>query len=135
MEKYIIIAIIGAMLSSIIPIIQKRAQGIDSITLTFTSIGTSFFCILIYWFFFNNSKEYSVKGISSGIIAGIIFAITFLLFIIALRLGKASIVVVINSLSIVLTVILSMVFLSESLTIKQFIGIVLGMISIILLTL
>ncbi len=69
-----------------------------------------------------------------AIIAGVFVVVGSLVLYYALYKGKASIVVPLSSIGPAITVILSILFLGESLTINQIIGIVLIIIGIILLS-
>jgi transporter family protein len=74
------------------------------------------------------------KILSYAIISAILVVIGSLLLYYALYKGKASIVVPLSSVGPAITVALSIVFLKESLTISQMIGIVFIIVGIILLS-
>jgi len=135
MEQYVIIALISMFFFGTNAIIQKSAKNIDPITLTLVALVTATTLTLIYWLFFAPNKEHSIQGISFGILSGVAFAIAFITFIIALKMGKASVVVTINALSAGVAVILAVTLLAEKLTLLKIGGIVLGIIAAILLAL
>jgi transporter family protein len=134
MNPYIVIAIISSVLFGFTTIVQKRTAGIDSITFSVISLGASFLSILIYWLFFSPVKQTSMSGINYSIIAGILSGFAYLFFIIALRMCKVNTVVVINSFSAIVAVILAMVLLKEKLTLTQAIGVCLGISGVVLVT-
>lgn len=135
MELYIILALICMILFGINAIIYKIAPQIDPVTLALISFVISATATFLYWLIFAPAKQASWQGISVGIIAGVVSAVALITFIAALQLGKASVVNTIRALSAGITVILAITFLSEKLTLLQVAGIVLGIISVILLSL
>ncbi len=66
--------------------------------------------------------------------AGILGGLSSLLFYGALRLAPASLIVPLSSLAMVVTIVLALIFLGESLSFKQALGILLGISAILLLT-
>ncbi len=74
------------------------------------------------------------EGAFFGVLAGICSSLGGLLFLQALDKGEASVVVTFTALYPVVTFILSVVLLNESITLKQGIGIVLALFSMVLLT-
>ena len=90
--------------------------------------------VFVYWFFFAAKQQISWQGAGYAIIAGMIWAIAFILFIIALKMGKASVVIAINALSAGVAVILAVLFLAESLSLVQVIGVLLAILAVVLLS-
>ena len=116
-------------------ILYKIAPNIDPITLTLISFTVSAIGTFIYWFFFVTNKQFSWKGASIGLIAGLSSVIALATFIVALKLGKASIVNTIRALSAAVTVLLAVVFLKESMSLIHWAGVILGIIAAVLLSL
>jgi uncharacterized membrane protein len=135
MSKYIIIAIISSVLFGINTIVQKRITGADPITFTLLAMASGTVFVWIYWLFDKTHKVHTTQGISYSLISGVLSALAFLLFIIALRHCKVSTVVIINSFSAVIAVLLSVALMYEKLNITQIIGVIMGISGVILVTL
>jgi uncharacterized membrane protein len=135
MNPYILIAIISSVLFGVATIIQKKTTGIDSVTFSMVSLGASFLSIFIYWLFFNPEKIISLNGSIYSIMAGVLSGFAFLFFIIALRMCKVSTIVIINSFNAAIAVILAVILLQEKLSVTQVIGVVMGIGSVILVSL
>jgi bacterial/archaeal transporter family protein len=134
MNPYILIAIISCVLFGFTTIMQKKTSGIDSVTFAMISLGASFMSVFIYWFFFSPVKTYNLSGLNYALLAGLLSGFAYLFFIIALRMCKVSTVVIINSFSAAIAVVLSVVLLKEHLTITQIVGVLMGMGGVILVT-
>ncbi len=134
MNPYILIAIISCVLFGFTTIMQKKTTGIDSVTFAMISLGASFLSVLLYWLFFSPDKNYSWSGINYSLTAGVLSGFAYLFFIIALRMCKVSTVVIINSFSAAIAVVLSVILLKEHLTLTQIIGIFMGLGGVILVT-
>lgn len=134
MNPYILIAIISSVLFGFTTIMQKKTSGIDSVTFSMISLGASFLSVFIYWLFFSPVKTYNLSGLNYSLLAGLLSGFAFLFFIIALRMCKVSTVVIINSFSAAIAVVLSVVLLREQLTITQIVGICMGMGGVVLVT-
>jgi uncharacterized membrane protein len=134
MDSYIIIAIIGTVLFGINSIIIKGARNIDSISLTLVMLSTAAVLTLLYWAFLHPKKEITTDAAIYGVFSGVIYALAFILFIVALRLGNVSVVSTINSLSAVVAVVLAFSVLQEKLEPIKIVGIVLGIIAAVLLS-
>jgi len=134
MELYVILALICMILFGVNAILYKIAPGIDSVSLALVSFAVSAVSVLLYWAIFVSEKQMSLKGAAIGIIAGVISAAALITFVAALQLGKAGIVNTIRALSAGVTVLLALLFLSEKFTLVKGIGIVLGLIAVILLS-
>lgn len=100
------------------------------------SIGT-IPIILITYFLFRSSIiiDLQNRGIQLAIVSGILVSISYIVFYSAISSGKISVIVPLTSLYPLVTVILSFLLLKEKITLIQGIGIFLGLISIILLSL
>lgn len=93
---------------------------------------------LIVAFFVLLSLDFRVemhgKGIIYAFLAGLVGSIGGLLFVHSVSKGKASIVITLTALYPVVTILLSFIILKEQLTMKQAIGIILALISMVLLS-
>lgn len=135
MNPYVIIAIVSSMLFGFVTIVQKKTTGIDSVSFAMISLGTSFLSIFIYWLFFSPIKSMNMNGMTYSALAGIISGFAYLFFILALRMCKVSTVVIINSFSAVIAVILASVLIHEKLSVTQIAGVILGTSGVILVSL
>lgn len=101
--------------------------------LVFQSLG-----ILIIGFItlsiLNFKLDTSTKGVSFGLLSGLASGIGCLFFLIAADKGKASTVVTLTALYPLITIILSYILLRETINLKQFIGIVLALAAIYLMS-
>ena len=134
MESYVVFALLSMLLFGTNAVILKSAKNIDFLSLTLLSVGTSAILALLCWFFLHFKKETGVHGITLGIVSGILNGTGIILFNYAIQRGKASIVAPISSLGAGVAVILAVIILSEKLTLIQTVGIVLGLISVVLLS-
>ncbi len=80
-----------------------------------------------------NPFSFSAGGMLFAVIAGLCSAIGGLLFLLALSKGASAVVITFTALYPVVTVILSFSLLRESITLKQGMGIVLALLSMVLL--
>jgi transporter family protein len=135
MKNYLIFAVISMLMFGINSIIQKKAQNIDSISLSLFTIGTAFIIMLIVWLLNFKNKQISTEGIIYGGFAGLVFSTAYLLFIYSLRIGTLKIVILLNGLSAGVTILLSFFIFKESLNLYQIIGLCLGFAAIILFNL
>lgn len=81
----------------------------------------------------NFRAEFHRLGTVYAVIAGLSGSIGGLLFVHALRKGKASIVITVTALYPLVAILLSIIFLREEITIKQGIGIILALIAMMML--
>ena len=135
MNPYIVIAVMSTVLFGFATIIQKKTSGIDSITFTLFSLGASFISVLIFWFLASPVKIITMNGVKFSLLAGVISGFAYLFFIIALRMCKVSTIVIINSFNAAIAVMLAMVLLKEKLSITQITGVIMGIGSVILVSL
>jgi transporter family protein len=135
MDMYIILALIAMALFGVNAIVYKIAPNIDAVTLTLVSFTVSAVGTLFYWIFFVSKKQISLGGVGVGVIGGLVSVAALICFIMALQLGKASVVNTLRALSAGVTVILAVVFLSEKLTMMKAAGVVLAIIAAVLLSL
>lgn len=126
---WILFAILSAVFASLMTVFMKAALN-DIDAMLGTVLRTSIIFILGWFYlFFNKSYQLipklSVKNWRALIIAGIITFLTWSCFFIALKSSdNISKVLAIDRLSIILTVILSAIFLKEVITLKIIIGII-----------
>jgi transporter family protein len=135
MSKYILIAIISSVLFGITTIVQKKAIGVDPVTFVLLSMASGTVVTFLYWYFAAGARVYSAKGIWYGLIAGVMSAAAFLMFILALRNSKVSPIVVINTFSAAIAVILSVILLKEKLSVTQILGVIMGISGVVLVSL
>jgi uncharacterized membrane protein len=135
MENYILVAIISMVFFGVNAVIMKAAKGIDPLTLLLLSLTTATLLVCGYRFLSNTKTEISTQGIGFGLLSGVVYAIALVLFVIAIRQGKVSIVAAINALSAGVVLILAMVFLAEKLSPIKTSGIILAVIAAFMLSL
>ena len=135
MEPYIIIALISMLFFAVNTFILKLSPKIDSVSLSLISVSTAAVCIFMYWLIFNTKKEITMQGAGYAVLSGAVYTVALILFVVALRMGKASVVSTINALSAGVLLILVVAFLSEKITAIQWAGIILGIIAAVLLSL
>ncbi len=100
--------------------------------LLFQSVGVIAFALVVL--VIEKFKiEPTAAGFSWSFAAGFFTFIGFLTFFAALKQGKASTVVTMSALYPVVTILLSIVFLHEKLTLRQSAGIVLALVASVLL--
>jgi len=75
-----------------------------------------------------------MKGIGFGLLTGIAYGIGCLFYLIAADKGKISTVVTMTALYPIVTLILSYLFLHEAINLKQFLGILLALVAIFLMS-
>jgi transporter family protein len=102
--------------------------------LLFQAVGILVFALLVL-FLVRFSVEWSGRGFLFSFLAGLAAFIGFLTFFIALETGKASTVVTLSALYPVVTIVISIIFLHERLTLTQGMGIVFALIASVLLAL
>ncbi len=136
MESWLIFAVLSLLLYGLWGFFPKLAtdQGIEPKSiLVYEAIGTiavAFIVLSVVGF----KPEFSGKGFSFALLAGIAGAIGSLFFLLALSRGKASVVVTMTALYPLIVIILSFFILKEPLTLKQGIGIVFALIAMVLLS-
>ncbi len=100
--------------------------------LIFQSLGVVAFALLVLGLE-RFKVEWSVRGFSWSFAAGFFTFIGFLTFFAALEQGKASTVVTLSALYPVVTILLSMIFLREKISLREGVGIVFALIASVLL--
>jgi transporter family protein len=100
--------------------------------LIFQSVGVLAFALLVLMI--ERFKiEWSVPGFSWSFAAGFFTFVGFLTFFAALEKGKASTVVTLSALYPVVTILLSITFLHEKISLREGLGIVFALIASVLL--
>ena len=136
-NKWILYSILTAIFTSTTTIISKIGlNDIDSVLATF--IRTVIVFIILMFIVIIKKKYVYLKDISKKslryvIYSGITNTLSWLFYFASLKEGETSIVFTIEKLSIVVTIILSVIFLKEKLNKKQIIGIVIIVIATSLL--
>lgn len=136
-NKWILYSILTAIFTSTTTIISKIGlNDIDSVLATFIRT-VIVFIILIFIVIIKKKyvylKDISKKSLRYVIYSGITNTLSWLFYFASLKDGETSIVFTIEKLSIVVTILLSVIFLKEKLNRKQIIGIIIIVIATSLL--
>lgn len=122
-------AVLSSAFAAVTSILAK--VGIDGINSNLATAIRTVVVVIMSWvmvFFTNtgvNFSDISRKNWLFLILSGLATGASWLCYYKALQIGKASKVVPIDKLSIVITIILAAVFLHEQITLKSAIGVVL----------
>lgn len=136
-NKWILYSVLTAIFTSTTTIISKIGlNNIDSVLATFIRT-VIVFIILMFIVIFKKKyvylKDISKKSMKYVIYSGITNTLSWLFYFVSLKDGETSIVFTIEKLSIVVTILLSVIFLKEKLNRKQIIGIIIIVIATSLL--
>lgn len=136
-NKWILYSILTAIFTSTTTIISKIGlNDIDSVLATFIRT-VIVFIILMFIVIIKKKyvylKDISKKSLRCVIYSGITNTLSWLFYFASLKDGETSIVFTIEKLSIVVTILLSVIFLKEKLNRKQIIGIIIIVIATSLL--
>lgn len=136
-NKWILYSVLTAIFTSTTTIISKIGlNNIDSVLATFIRT-VIVFIILMFIVIFKKKyvylKDISKKSMKYVIYSGITNTLSWLFYFASLKYGETSIVFTIEKLSIVVTILLSVIFLKEKLNRKQIIGIIIIVIATSLL--
>lgn len=136
-NKWILYSVLTAIFTSTTTIISKIGlNDIDSVLATFIRTVITFI-ILIFIVIIKKKyvylKNISKKSMRYVIYSGITNTLSWLFYFASLKDGETSIVFTIEKLSIVVTILLSVIFLKEKLNRKQIIGIIIIVIATSLL--
>ena len=133
MSQYILYAIIAMIFYGIAAIFYKIASPhIDSYSLTFITASFMALVAFVAWIF--ASKTITMQGFGWSALGGIIAGIGLLVFIIAVGLGDVSIATGIRGMSVAVTALIAIIFLSEKITVPHTIGLILAIVAIWLLS-
>lgn len=113
-------------------LVKIAATHLNPLTATFTALTSAWITVAI--FSFSKLSWQSGVGVLTAAVCGFLGSISAIIFYSALKQAPANVVVPLSSLYVFVTVILAYIFLGETMTSKQVIGIILGFIAIILLT-
>lgn len=136
-SKWLLYAIYTSIFTSIATIVGKI--GIKDIESNLGMLLRTIIIFIIIWAIvlikkkYKDIKKITKKGIIFIILSGITTGLSWLFYFKALQLGEASVVFSIEKLSIVVSVILSIIFLKEKLNIKGIIGLIVILLGEVLL--
>ncbi len=126
---WIIYAILSAIFASLMTILMKKGLGNKINANLATTLRTSAVTVLCWLLVLVNGTYRDIKTIDSktwlylGLASLATFG-TWICYFLALQKGQVSKVLAIDRFSIVLTIVLSVIFLKEVITVKAVIGIV-----------
>jgi transporter family protein len=139
--SYIILALFSALTASLVAIFGKLGlKNIDpTIATTIRSLIMAVFLVIVS-LFLNKFENFSLNLLTSKdwlliILAGISGALSWLFYFWALKFGPASHVAVIDRLSLVFVILLSVLILGETFNLKVFVGMILIVLGAILIVL
>ncbi|WP_367607821.1 EamA family transporter [Legionella sp. W05-934-2] len=82
----------------------------------------------------NFKPVFTVKGMTYGVLTGAATGIGTLFFLAALRLGPAIPIIIITALYPLVSTVLLIIFFDQTITLKQFIGIIFSLVALVLLS-
>jgi transporter family protein len=139
--SYIILALFSALTASLVAIFGKLGlKNIDpTIATTIRSLIMTVFLVIVS-LFLKKFENFSLNLLTSKdwlliILAGISGALSWLFYFWALKFGPASHVAVIDRLSLVFVILLSVLILGETFNLKVFVGMILIVLGAILIVL
>ena len=110
----------------------RAATFINPLSITFySSLGVLVSGVLAL-FLLDFKPELSSKGSMYGLLNGLANGIACIFFIVALRKGPAMPVVLITSMYPLITLLLCMIFLKQTVTLKQSLGMIFAIIALVL---
>ena len=117
------------------PILYKKIPNMSPIALIFifSLVGSLFSGIIL--FTTESLVQFNSQNVLSAVVVGLLINVAFLAYITAIQTGPVSYSTIIRNLSVAITFILAVVFLSEKVTLLKAAGGVLGILAIILLSL
>jgi len=138
MELWIIYALLSAAFAGAVAIFGKIGiQNIDStLATTVRAVVMAAFLVLVS-LSIGKTKLLSTldsKALTFIVLSGIAGALSWLFYFVALKTGPATAVAALDRLSVVFVVVLAVLFLGESLTLRSGLGVVLLTIGAILMT-
>lgn len=137
MESWVIYALISAFTAGLVAVFGKI--GLENVDSTVATTIRAFVMFLFSVIILLSTKKFQLisglenKAMASIILSGIMGALSWLAYFLALKSGNVSKVVPVDRLSIVFAVVLSFVFLGESLNLTSIAGITLMVLGAILL--
>lgn len=135
MNSWIIPSIISLVLYGFWGFLGTKAAqyGNAKTVVVLSCLGTMIGGLCMLWMT-SFQFEMTLKGMSFSLLTGLATAFGTLMFIYALQRGPAIPIIMITALYPLVTVVLTILFLKESVTVKQLVGIVLSMFAIYCLT-
>lgn len=132
--KWFVLALCSLLLWGLWGFFQKLATNHmgPRHVFVFAALGT----VLIVFLTFASLRfhiDTNMKGITFAVLAGLAGSLGGLFFVSSVSRGKASVVITMTALYPVVTILLSFAVLREEITIRQGIGIILALISMVLL--
>jgi len=113
-------------------LIKVTSNYLNPYTMSFVTLTSAWITVGVIAF--SRLSWQPAFGIAMAIVCGCLGGACVLLFYYILKMAPASIVIPLSSLYVVVTVILSLLFLGEPVTVKKIIGIIFGLMAIRLLT-
>lgn len=110
----------------------RAASFINPLSITFYSSLGVLISGVIALALLDFKPEFSPKGGLYGLLNGLASGIACVFFILALRKGPAMPVILVTSMYPMVTLLLCMVFLKQSLTVKQSLGMVFSIVALVL---
>lgn len=112
-------------------LVKLASARLNLFTLSFVAGTSAWFTVIV--FSFTKLSWQSGVGILTAVLCGILGGISIIIFYGALKLAAANVVIPLSSLYVFVTVVLSYIFLGETITLKHLLGIILGFIAVVLL--
>lgn len=109
-------------------------KNIDAVSMSFFTVVVMVVGLGLVWLF-TKDKHITQKGVELAVLAGIIASISFLAYVLSVQIGKVSVSTTLRSLGFVVTTLIAVLVLAEKITLLKVLGIGLGAVAIILLTL
>jgi bacterial/archaeal transporter family protein len=133
MQNWFIFALLALVFYGLWGFFPKMATlHLDAKSIIFyETFGILLIAILMY-FFIPGKINTNMKGVVFSVLTGIAGMVGTLFFLLALKNGKASIVILFTALYPLVSVLLVQIILKESITLKQGIGMVFAFVAIVL---
>jgi drug/metabolite transporter (DMT)-like permease len=131
-QYLVIIAILGWGLGSFLNKIAN--DNMHPIMVSATATVVFIILLSITFSFYNFNRSINIPGVLAGIGGGLCMCAASLAYFYSLKHGKAGVTTALTSMYPIITLILSMVFLKEQLTIRQWFGMGFAILSFILLS-
>ncbi|MGB9827728.1 MAG: EamA family transporter [Thermosphaera sp.] len=136
MQAWLIYSIISLLLWGVWGIILKFSNNFYNTVTTYylSTIGSFATATILTLTMKNDFNTSPLRHIHYPLIAGFFGTLGYLFMVKALEQGKASIVITITAVYPVITLALSILILHENLSLTQFIGIILAVIGVVLMS-